>query len=53
MSGTKGKSGGVRTGAGKPLKYGEPTVMYYERVPESQKDNVKRLVKSFLKLFEK
>jgi len=34
------KAGGKREGAGKPLKYGEETTMYYCRVPISQKEAV-------------
>lgn len=46
------KAGGKREGAGKPLKYGEETVMYYCRIPASQKDAVDKIVKKHIKKFE-
>lgn len=46
------KSGGVRPGAGRNLKYGEETTMYYCRIPASKKDDVDTLVKNFIKKFE-
>ncbi len=33
-------SGGKRKGAGKPLKYGEPTVIIFKRVPESKSEEI-------------
>lgn len=48
----KYKHGGVRDGAGRHLKYGEETVNYNCRVPKSQKKNVDKLVKDFIKQFE-
>jgi len=46
------KAGGKREGAGKPLKYGEETTMYYCRVPISQKEAVDKIVKKHIKKFE-
>lgn len=45
-------SGGARSGAGRPNKYGEDTVMYYCRVPLSKRNEVDKLVKKFIKKFE-
>ena len=49
---TKSKHGGFRENAKRPLKYGEETVNYNCRVPKSQKKNVDKLVKDFIKQFE-
>ena len=44
----KQKRGGLRAGAGAPLKYGEPLVHITARVPKSKSKFVKGLIKEQL-----
>jgi hypothetical protein len=43
--------GGARSGSGAKSKYGEPTVNITIRVPESQKEPVRKVVADFLAKF--
>jgi len=43
--------GGARSGSGAKSKYGEPTVNIKIRVPESKKEQVRKMVGDYLKQF--
>jgi hypothetical protein len=49
MTGIKGKSGGFRKNAKRPLIYGEATVRIYISVPKSKEDYFKKLLAKELK----
>lgn len=44
--------GGAREGAGRQLKYGEPTERIYLNVPSSKKEEIAEKIKVILKKFE-
>jgi len=44
--------GGPRKGAGRQLKYGEPTDRIYFNVPISKKHDIQKNIKSMLKKLE-
>ena len=48
MNNKKGKRGGLRAGAGAPLKYGEQLVHITARVPKSKSKFIKGLIKEQL-----
>jgi len=52
MEKEKKKRGGERKGAGRPLKYGEPTIFIGFRSPLSEAENVRKVVKNYLKKFK-
>lgn len=48
----KNNHGGAREGAGRQLKYGEPTERIYTNVPSSKKDEISKKIKLILKKYE-
>jgi hypothetical protein len=53
MSGKKGKSGGAREGSGRKTKYGEPTKVVLIRVPLSKYSTIMKMIRKYLKKYEK
>lgn len=47
----KNKMTGAIPGAGRKPKYGEPTITIAFRIPESKKEEVKKIVNNFIKKF--